>query len=350
MLKSFAQYKKYDYYGACTFYLGAIVVTLIAQALAGVFAAALAKAIPDIAENGDFATAFMIVIQLFNAAFIVVFCNRHRRKPDCAEFGAVGARVKVGDVVVPLFAATVLLLGMYLPTLWYGYFARYALHIPPDFGNIKITGPATVVMLVIASVVMAPVFEEIIYRGVLFNGLKTQKSAAKAVALSALAFMMMHMSPVQVVFQFALGVLSACVMHRTGKLFPSVLLHATSNALALVVQLTPLAAVAADIEYRLVNNVIAAFFVTLALFVAAGGALFALVRFGLARAIVPAQSGDGKGIDGEQSVDDTMASNRDGTADGGEKIRIKDGTVRYCIALGVSAIVLLITLLTVAVS
>ena len=70
--------KKYDYCGACTFYLGAVIVTLVCQALAGVISASLVDTHPDIAKNGDFNTAFMIFIQIVNAVFIVVYSKVNR--------------------------------------------------------------------------------------------------------------------------------------------------------------------------------------------------------------------------------------------------------------------------------
>ncbi|MCX4314728.1 MAG: hypothetical protein OSJ83_12875, partial [Clostridia bacterium] len=52
---------EYGFAPSCTFYMFAVVVTLVCQGAASVIAAALAKISPDIASNSEFNTAFMIV-------------------------------------------------------------------------------------------------------------------------------------------------------------------------------------------------------------------------------------------------------------------------------------------------
>lgn len=326
--------KKYDYVGACTFYLGAIIVVLICQALAGVMAAALAGSVPDIAENGDFNTAFMIVVQLANALFIVLYGKRRSRRPGCSivKSSATG-RASVRDFVVPIAAAAVLLIGMYLPTIWYGYFTVYALGIPADAGNIALTTPSSIVMIVIASVFMAPVFEETVYRGVLYNGLNTENGVVKSAMLSGLAFMLMHMSPVQVVFQFSLGVLSAFIMSRTDRLAPCVMLHASANALALVIQMTPLSAELGACEAWLVSNPAAAVFITLGLFAASFAILFVTVKFAFAKR-------------GEYVAEEIEGITNSEVRTAAKK----DGTVRFFIAISVCAVLLIINTVTLAVS
>lgn len=326
--------KTFDYCGACTFYLGAIIVTLICQALAGVVSALFSQSYPDIATNGDFLMAFMIFIQAANALFILLFCKLNKYRFDCALACKPDKKVDYRDFIIPVVAAVVLLFAMYLPTLWYGYFTTYALRISPTAGNIDLSTPSSVVMIVIASVFMAPVFEEAIFRGVLFNGLKKNGRAVKAVALCALAFMLMHMSPIQVVFQFALGALSAAVMNKTHRLLPCVLLHATANAVALAIQFKPFSGVIGGCEAWLVANPVGAVFITLALFVAGGAALFALVRFGYGKQNVEVVTGE--------SVDEKLTPQTVALSEA----RKKDGTMRFFIAIAISGVLFIINLIT----
>ncbi|MCH5156041.1 MAG: CPBP family intramembrane metalloprotease [Clostridiales bacterium] len=324
--------KLFDYCGACTFYLGAIVVTLVCQAFVSVASALLSQSYPDIASNGDFLTAFMIVIQAANALFIVLFCKVNKVRFDCALACKNDNKPDFRDFVIPPVCAIVLLFAMYLPTLWYGYFTQYALHISPSYGNVDLTTPSSVAMIVIASVFMAPVFEESIYRGVLFNGLKKNTTPIKAVLLCALAFMLMHMSPIQVVFQFSLGCLSAVVMHKTGRLLPCVLLHATANAAALAIQFEPLSSAVGGGVLWLVSNVTAAAFITLALLIAGGAILFALLRFGYEK------SNEGEtDADGQELTPEKIAVS---------EARKKDGTMRFFIAISISGVLFIINLIT----
>lgn len=341
MLKSNVTPRTYDYCGACSFYLGAIIVTLICQATSGVISAALTAAYPDISGNSDFSTAFMMFVQAANGAFIILFTKLNRYKFDFSYVTRGGSgRVEPSTFVVPVIGAALLMIAMYLPTLWYGYFTTYALGVSPELGNINLDTVSSVVMIVIASVFLAPVCEEAVYRGVLFNGLKKYRSVLGAVLFSALAFMLMHMSPVQVVFQFSLGAASAYIMHRSDRMLPSVLFHATANALALVMQLTPFAGVLVGCEAWLVSHVAAAFFITLGLLAGAGGALYALIRFGfdiklLGNAPKTETTDQAPQPDGDNVVRDAAI----------EVARRKDGTFRYWVAIVICGVVFVASLI-----
>ncbi|MBD5131391.1 MAG: CPBP family intramembrane metalloprotease [Clostridiales bacterium] len=350
MLKRPTSPRKYDYCSACTFYLGAIISTLICQATAGVLSAGLAGSFPDIAKNGDFNTAFMIFVQVVNGAFIFFFSWLNNYKFDFTLFADKAQKKSklfyVALFVVPVLCAGLLLTGMYLPTVWYGYFTTYVLKMSPDIGNISIDTSSALAMLIIASVFLAPVCEEIIYRGVLATGLRKKKSATVAIVLSALAFMLMHMSPAQVVFQFALGAVSAFILLKSGRLLPSILLHATANSLALVIDLTPLGAGLGDCVAWLTNNIAAAFFITLGLFVACGAIIFVLVWFGFNLGKTQEKteaegqanpSADGES--GEQKAPEAVKRDEIISA-----ARDREGKVRFFIGIGICALLLIVNL------
>lgn len=345
----------YDYVESCAFYLFAIIVTLVCQALAGVVSAGLAGSYPDIAENGDFNTGFMIFIQLANAAFIYFYTRLRRRKFDFTFFvdGESGARITPACFIIPILAGVALMCAMYLPTVWYGFLMR-AIGLPADYGEIELTTPSAVAMLVIVSVLLAPIMEETVYRGVLFHGLKRKYTLVGAAALSALAFMLMHMNPMQVVFQFALGSVCAFIAARSKRIFTAMLTHATTNALALVVQLTPLGGVLDGCGVWLTENVAAAVFITLGLFVGGGAAVFALVTFGFGvrdGVELLKRVGTKKRTERCETDEKVDGGNNPETAD--EKVKnivakakSGDGTVKYWIAAGLSIIMWIVNLVS----
>ena len=348
--KRLKNYKPYDFASSCSFYLGAIIVTLIIQGVAGVVAAAMNSAVPDIAENGDFNTAFMIVFQVANAGFIILFSYVRKSK-----FSFSYVKEKTTDkplnamcFVVPIVGAAVLMAALYLPTVWYGYLTE-AIGIPEGTGNIELTTPSSIVMIVIASVLLAPLFEETIFRGVLLHGLKEEYSALKAVLLSSLAFMLMHMSPLQVVFQFGLGVASAYIAIKSGRLLPSVLLHATANALALVIQMTPLSIVLYDCQAWLTQNVAAAVFITLGLFVAGFAAIFLLVPLAFGKGLPfgkkknTAAEDDAANADNSSPAAADIAAIHDAAV---REVRKREGLLKYWIAAGISAAMFIINLVS----
>ncbi len=341
MLKNSENLKPYNYSDACMFYLGAILVTLLCQGVAGIVSASLAKLYPNIASSGDFNTAFMIVIQVANAAFIYFYTRLKRKKFDFTFVKRDGDSKGVTPAVIaiPVVCAAALMAGMYLPTVWYGYLLR-VMGLPDSFGNVQLDTASSIVMIVIASVALAPLMEETIYRGVLLHGLAREKREFTAVMLSALAFMLMHMNPRQVCFQLSLGIVSAFLALRSKRLLPSVILHASANAIALVMQLTPLDAALSGCVVWLTENIAAAVFITLGLFAAGGGVLFALVHFGFRSpdTVQPA------------SAEGTTAGDGDGDAarveEAYKQMADRDGTVKYWIGIGICGLMLIVNLIS----
>ena len=101
-------------------------------------------------------------------------------------------------------------------------------------------GPALVLFAVIV-VTVAPVAEELLFRGALLRVLQRRMTPAWAVFVSALAFAAVHplLSPsigsvIAIPGLFALGLLSAALAIRTGNLSASILLHAGFNLLTAV--------------------------------------------------------------------------------------------------------------------
>lgn len=95
---------------------------------------------------------------------------------------------------------------------------------------------AIVVLAVLTIAVVAPVAEEVFFRGMLFAGLRTRFSLWPAAILSGLAFGIPHVTsgataaiPLSI-FGFAL----AWVYNRTGSIWPCILIHVLNNSIALV--------------------------------------------------------------------------------------------------------------------
>lgn len=329
MLKNKDGFKRYDYRSACIFYMSAIITILIAQAIGSGVAAGLQLVYPDvdIAKNGDFNAAFMIFVQVISCVFIFVYTRLTRRKFDFTVVRRTDGGANIALLVVfSMLAAAVLLAGMYLPATWYGLLMQ-VIGIPEDFGALDMETVSSVVMTVIATVFLAPVFEELIYRGVLLHGLKRQKSAAGSVLLCALAFMLMHMNPLQVVFQFALGAVAAIVVLKTGRVLPAMVMHATSNALALVISDTALGESLAGCIEWLMANPAAAVFITVGIAAAAGALLFVLIKFGFGKAVkIDNASDDAMPVyanEAERELAEALAKQNAGT-----------GTVMYWVGVG----------------
>ena len=92
----------------------------------------------------------------------------------------------------------------------------------------------------IAAVIMAPLFEEGVFRGIIQKGLiNGKKNPQAAIWISALLFGIVHANPWQFVGGVLLGYVLGVVYHRTGSLLLPILLHAFNNLSSiLLVKLT----------------------------------------------------------------------------------------------------------------
>lgn len=76
---------------------------------------------------------------------------------------------------------------------------------------------------------IAPVCEELTFRGIIFAGFRKSGSALQAIILSALLFGLFHMNFNQALYAFGLGVFFAALREVTGSIIPPVICHMTLN-------------------------------------------------------------------------------------------------------------------------
>lgn len=88
-------------------------------------------------------------------------------------------------------------------------------------------------------VLVAPVTEELLFRGIILRGLLGRFRPWTAIVLSATLFAFMHMNPWQLIPPFALGLMFGWFYLRTGSLWPCIAGHALNNFLFLIVTQAP---------------------------------------------------------------------------------------------------------------
>jgi membrane protease YdiL (CAAX protease family) len=76
---------------------------------------------------------------------------------------------------------------------------------------------------------LAPVFEEILFRGLIYGVLRKKAGPVLSSLLVSLLFSFLHVDPVGLLPIFVLGILLAWLYEHTGSLIPSMVLHALWN-------------------------------------------------------------------------------------------------------------------------
>ena len=92
----------------------------------------------------------------------------------------------------------------------------------------------TMLLLVTLAVIMAPIVEEIIFRGCIYRFLKSQTSFLVAQIVSGCIFSLMHANLLSFVPLILVGILLARIYERTGSLKASIWFHALFNAFSLI--------------------------------------------------------------------------------------------------------------------
>jgi membrane protease YdiL (CAAX protease family) len=85
---------------------------------------------------------------------------------------------------------------------------------------------------ILTTVVLAPVLEEMLFRGVVLESLRPRTGAVKAILISAAIFGLVHVNPPQVVNAFVMGVVMGYIYILTESLFSVIVIHAANNGLA----------------------------------------------------------------------------------------------------------------------
>lgn len=123
------------------------------------------------------------------------------------------------------------LVGWFLRLLPLDLVEQAARQIEPMF---RCETPAQWTWTILALVVVAPVAEEIMFRGLFQRGLQHRLRPTPALLISSLVFAAIHVQVLTFPVLFVLGLEFGWLYQRTGSLWPGIVAHAVNNLLALV--------------------------------------------------------------------------------------------------------------------
>lgn len=88
-----------------------------------------------------------------------------------------------------------------------------------------------IVILLIESCIIAPIFEEVLYRGILLKGLINKYNSKIAIVYSALIFGIAHLNIPQGINAFLLGLILGTVFYYTRSIYLCMIMHFVNNLL-----------------------------------------------------------------------------------------------------------------------
>ena len=94
--------------------------------------------------------------------------------------------------------------------------------------------PLLEAIVIVNNVLLTPISEELLFRGVFYQALRRTMPVGSAIAISAVVFALMHMSLVMFVPFVLMGVMLGLVFEWSGSLIPTIMLHACNNGIILL--------------------------------------------------------------------------------------------------------------------
>lgn len=108
----------------------------------------------------------------------------------------------------------------------------FGLEIQPDMA-VMFDGTSFPLALLFGGAFIAPVVEEIFFRGFIFAGLKNRWRWPVAAGVSAGLFAVAHIVPTSILPIFILGFVFAFLYQVSGSIWPAILMHMLTNTVAL---------------------------------------------------------------------------------------------------------------------
>ena len=95
--------------------------------------------------------------------------------------------------------------------------------------------PSKLIAGIFSMAILPAVAEELIFRGIILQGLMKKYSKFASIIMSAIFFMLMHGALSQTLYQFYLGIILAVVVAYGGSIYYGMILHFLNNLIVLVV-------------------------------------------------------------------------------------------------------------------
>lgn len=100
----------------------------------------------------------------------------------------------------------------------------------------SLTNPAMIAISSIFTILVAPVCEELIFRGFIYSRLKTGMPMAAAILISSWLFGMVHGTMIWIIYAGILGMILCWIYEKTGSLTSSIIVHIFFNAVGFITE------------------------------------------------------------------------------------------------------------------
>lgn len=86
---------------------------------------------------------------------------------------------------------------------------------------------------ILSSGIVGPIFEEILFRYVFYNRLKTKYSIKKSIIINSIVFAIIHISPIKIIYAFIIGIILNTYYEKYNNIKVPILIHIAANIIAI---------------------------------------------------------------------------------------------------------------------
>ena len=95
------------------------------------------------------------------------------------------------------------------------------------------TTPLPIIISVISTGIIGPIYEEILFRYILYNRLKKKYSIKKSILITTILFALIHLSPIKIIYAFILGLTMNILYERHKNILAPILIHISANTIVI---------------------------------------------------------------------------------------------------------------------
>ncbi|HSX32336.1 MAG TPA: type II CAAX endopeptidase family protein [Candidatus Saccharimonadales bacterium] len=226
--------------------IAAIVALLVGQILAGLLVLGILTAFgmsSSASEAWSETTTgqFVLVVIAEALTLLILWQVLKKRRPSWASLGFL-RNPQLGDVGRAIVACLVyfgmLIVAASLAKIVFGVDTGQE----QDIGFKQVVTSSEYIMAFVSLVILPPIVEEILFRGVIFGGLRKRVSFTKAMLVTSLLFALPHalqgsggsLLLIGAIDTFILSMALCYLREKTGNLWSSIVLHMIKNGVAYI--------------------------------------------------------------------------------------------------------------------
>ena len=162
----------------------------------------------------------------YTLAFVVIYLKRKRKTGKKTFDLAIKNKRTIPLSIISIYSLSISVIAM---------FAYFVPVLKPPDGMYLELAKQPVFLLFLHMVIFAPIFEELIFRGIILDGFLKNYSPLKAILISSLMFGLLHLHPLKIIKCFFSGIFYGWTYYKTKSVGLPIILHASINFIPFLV-------------------------------------------------------------------------------------------------------------------